>query len=198
MALAPWRSILAGVLHRNRSLAYARYLQLATVRSDGYPANRTLVFRGFLGETNQLKFITDDRSEKIEQIEQQSWGEACWYFPNTREQFRLLGTLMLVQANHPEPELVKARHIQWQELSDAARIQFAWADPRQPRAEASTFNPPLPDAIEPLSNFCLLLLDPVQVDHLELRGEPQNRTIYRRQSDNSDDEPEWTVQSVNP
>ncbi len=106
---------------------------------------------------------------------------------------------MIVQANHSEPELVKARRIQWQELSDAARIQFAWAEPRQPRAEANTFNPPSPDPIEPLSNFCLLLLDPVQVDHLELRGEPQNRTIYRRQSNNSDnDAPEWTVQSVNP
>ncbi|HEY9696481.1 MAG TPA: Npun_F5749 family FMN-dependent PPOX-type flavoprotein [Trichocoleus sp.] len=197
MALAPWRSKLTGVLHRNRSLVYARYLQLATVRLDGRPANRTLVFRDFWGETNQLKFITDDRSEKIDQIDQQPWAEACWYFPKTREQFRLLGSLKLVRADDPDPVLLEARRIQWQALSAAARIQFVWADPRQPRAEASAFDPPPPDAIEPTANFCLLLLDPSQVDHLELRGEPQTRTLYTRRSSPTE-QSEWVIQNVNP
>jgi hypothetical protein len=57
MILAPWREPLARALHRNRSLAYSRYLQLATVRNNGRPANRTVVFRGFLENTNQLKMI---------------------------------------------------------------------------------------------------------------------------------------------
>jgi pyridoxamine 5'-phosphate oxidase len=196
MTLAPWRSPLARALHHNRSLAYARYLQLATVRRDGRPANRTIVFRGFLEDSNQLKFITDDRSEKVEQLSP-PWGELCWYFPKTREQFRLLGELMLVQANHPDPVLGKARQTQWQDLSDAARLQFAWADPGQPRAEANAFNPPAPDPLTPLSNFCLLLLDPTQVDHLELRGDPQNRHLYRR-TGQPDREPEWSVEAVNP
>ncbi|NES70384.1 MAG: pyridoxamine 5'-phosphate oxidase, partial [Okeania sp. SIO2D1] len=56
--LAPWRSPLSRALHRNRSLSYARYLQLATVTAEGQPKNRTIVFRGFLEETNHLKFIT--------------------------------------------------------------------------------------------------------------------------------------------
>ena len=77
MSLAPWRSLLSRALHQNRSLPYARYFQLATVRANGHPANRTVVFRGFLDDTNQLKIITDSRSQKIEQIAQQSWGEAC-------------------------------------------------------------------------------------------------------------------------
>ncbi|MCA1991428.1 MAG: pyridoxamine 5'-phosphate oxidase family protein, partial [Coleofasciculus sp. S288] len=91
MSLAPWRSLLASALHKNRSLPYARYFQLATIRADGRPANRTVVFRGFLDSTNQLKIITDTRSQKAEQIDHQPWGEVCWYFPKTREQFRLLG-----------------------------------------------------------------------------------------------------------
>ncbi|MFM7406931.1 MAG: pyridoxamine 5'-phosphate oxidase family protein, partial [Cuspidothrix sp.] len=88
MSLAPWRSLISHALHRNRSLVYSRYVQLATVGENGLPANRTIVFRGFLEDTNQLKFITDIRSQKAEQISKQPAAEICWYFPNTREQFR--------------------------------------------------------------------------------------------------------------
>ena len=197
--LAPWRSPLAKSLHRNRSLVYARYLQLATVTPDGLPANRTIVFRGFLEDSNQLKFITDSRSQKVEQIEQieqiekNSWSEACWYFPKTREQFRLRGKLTVVRANHPHPKLAKARQTTWQEISDNARQQFTWPNPGKKRVEASGFELPPPNSLEPLSNFCLLLLNPTTVDHLELRGEPQNRWLYQH-----DNQQTWFTQAINP
>lgn len=194
MALAPWRSSLSRALHQNRSLVYARYVQLATVRPDGIPANRTIVFRGFLEPTNQLKFITDNRSDKVNQIAEQPWGEVCWYFPKTREQFRLLGPLLVIQADSLDVSLVNARQTQWQDLSDAARLQFGWPDPKQPRSDSSSFDPPPPDPVQPLPNFCLLLLDPSQVDHLELRGNPQNRTLYHYHQELQ----EWSIQSVNP
>ncbi|MEG4806233.1 pyridoxamine 5'-phosphate oxidase family protein [Microcoleus sp. F8-D3] len=193
MSLAIWRSPLARALHRNRSLAFARYLQLATVRATGRPANRTVVFRGFLGDTNQLKFITDIRSEKAEEINLYPWGEICWYFPKTREQFRIAGQLILVGADYPETQLCSSRRTAWQELSEAARAQFAWPHPGDDKAEASAFDSTSPNAIEPLPNFCLLLLEPETVDFLELRGEPQNRSLYRR-----DGEGNWSVRSVNP
>lgn len=194
MSLAPWRSLLARALHKNRSLPYARYFQLATVRADGRPANRTVVFRGFLDDTNQVKIITDSRSQKACQIEQQSWGEACWYFPQTREQFRLAGQLTLVGADYPDQALKKARQTTWQDLSDAARLQFVWPHPGKERTEDdAAFSPPPPDTEQPLPNFCLLLLEPVQVDHLELRGDPQNRWIYYRNSSH-----DWFKQAVNP
>lgn len=192
MTLAPWRSPLARALHRNRSLVYARYFQLATIRVDGRPANRTVVFRGFLDNTNQLKIITDARSEKAEQIDQTADSEACWYFPKTREQFRLFGSLILVRETCPDAQLLEARTRSWQELSDAARIQFAWSHPGKPRDDTG-FNPPPPDPTVPLSHFCLLLLEPTYVDHLELRGDPQNRSIYSF-SDSSG----WSIQAVNP
>jgi PPOX class probable FMN-dependent enzyme len=193
MSLAPWRSALAHALHRNRSLVYARYLQLATVKANGHPANRTVVFRGFLADTNQLKFITDSRSDKIKEIQQQPWAEVCWYFPKTREQFRITGKLTVVASDESHPHLQVARIAMWEELSDAARLQFAWPHPRQPKAEPAAFEPPPPDPCQPLANFCLLLLDPVQVDHLELRGEPQNRHLY-----NCDANQVWSIQAVNP
>ncbi|WP_392531040.1 Npun_F5749 family FMN-dependent PPOX-type flavoprotein [Nostoc sp. C117] len=194
MSLAPWRGAIAHALHRNRSLVYARYLQLATVQANGRPANRTLVFRGFLEETNQLKFITDSRSAKADQIQQQPWAEVSWYFPNTREQFRITGCLTLVGNDDFHQHLQPARISIWQELSDAARLQFAWPHPGKSRVkEPEAFNPVAPDSLEPMPNFCLLLLDPVQVDHLELRGEPQNRRFYRR-----DENQEWFSEEINP
>ncbi|MEA5575746.1 Npun_F5749 family FMN-dependent PPOX-type flavoprotein [Anabaena sp. UHCC 0451] len=193
MSLAPWRSLITRALHKNRSLVYSRYLQLATVRENGLPANRTVVFRGFLEDTNQLKFITDIRSAKAEQISKQPAAEICWYFPNTREQFRISGNLILITANS-HPHLQPARMKMWQELSDAARLQFAWPDPGEMRVRTpEAFTPPAPDPIEPVENFCLLLLEPTEVDHLELRGEPQNRTFYQ-----IDENQEWYYQEINP
>ncbi|MBD1912022.1 MULTISPECIES: Npun_F5749 family FMN-dependent PPOX-type flavoprotein [unclassified Leptolyngbya] len=191
MTLAPWRSPLAHALHRNRSLVYARYLQLATVRADGRPANRTVVFRGFRDDTNQLRFVTDDRSEKVEQLRDRPWGEACWYFPKTREQFRLSGPIQAIGVDASDESLVALRQRLWQELSDAARSQFGWPYPGKERAADTDFDVS-PDPINPLPCFVVLLLDPHVVDHLELRGTPQNRTRYEQM------EEAWKTQFVNP
>ncbi len=189
MELAPWRSPLARALHRNRSLIYARYLQLATVRLDGRPANRTVVFRGFREERDRLVFISDDRSQKQAELRQQPWAEICWYFPKSREQFRILGQVEVVDRLSADQ---LARTQVWQGLSDNARAQFAWPEPRVSRANPDAFLPQTIDAQQPLESFCILLLEPVEVDHLELRGEPQNRSIYRLEDTG------WDMRSVNP
>jgi pyridoxamine 5'-phosphate oxidase len=93
-----------------------------------FTLNFRVVFRGFLEGRDRLQIVTDDRAEKVERIRENTWGEGCWYFPKTREQFRLSGQLT----------------VQW-------------------------------------------------VDRLELRPEPQNRWIYRRQCDRS-----RLVAAVNP
>lgn len=189
-SLAPWRSPLARALHRNRSLTYARYLQLATLRSTGRPANRTVVFRGFLPDTNQVQMITDRRSQKVEQWHHQPASELCWYFPKTREQFRLSGMLTLVTADSEAHQA--DRHHLWQTISAAARTQFAWPTPGHPRASDPITVDRAQESDRPLDNFCLLLLDPDWVDHLELRGDPHTRHTYDRQGD------QWIMQAVNP
>lgn len=193
MTLAPWREPLARALHLNRSLAYARYFQLATVRPNGTPANRTVVFRGFVNETNTLKVITDSRSQKVEQIAENQSAEACWYFPKTREQFRFSGQLMLIAAESSNPILSPERRQTWHELSDNGRSQFFWPTPGQSRQDVSEFTPPDQFPEEPPATFCLLLLEPEQVDHLELRGEPQNRSLYWQEKSDR-----WLTQAVNP
>lgn len=192
MDLAPWRSPLARALHRNRSSPEARYFQLATMRPDGRPANRTVVFRGFWGATNSLQTVTDARSDKAEQLRHNSWAEVCWYFAKTREQFRLTGQLQLIAANEPDETLVAFRRQLWENLSDKARSQFAWPHPGQARQPDAPFVSEISATAEPLSTFCALLLHPTYVDHLELRGDPQNRTCYEKGEDG------WISLSVNP
>ena len=196
--LAPWRSPLAKALHKNRSQPFARYFQLATVRSDRTPANRTVVFRGFLQDTNSLMIISDRRSQKTDQIAQNPNAEACWYFTKTREQFRLSGSLTLITADTNDADSRKARQQIWQNISDNARLQFAWPPPKAPRTPEDTdaFSPPPPDDQKPLDTFCLLLLKPHSVDYLSLRGEPQTRIIYSQMDSRLEDN--WQTTQVNP
>ncbi len=190
-ALAPWRSPLARALHRNRSRPDSRYFQLATVTAAGRPANRTVVFRGWLPDTNTLCLVTDRRSAKVADIAAHPWAEACWYFTQTREQFRLGGPIQAVNAA-AEPALAQARQTAWETLSDKARQQFYWPHPAQARGANADFSPRETEAMPP-DEFCLVLLTPHAVDHLELRGEPQTRTLYTQPQDGL-----WQTLVVNP
>jgi pyridoxamine 5'-phosphate oxidase len=136
MSLAPWRSPLSRALHRNRRQTFSRYPQLATVRPNGRPANRTVVFRHFLDDTNGLLFVTDQRSEKIEHLAHNPAAELCWYFAHTREQFRLSGEMALLDATCTDPETLQIRQAAWATLSDNARQQFIWPAPGQPRGSS--------------------------------------------------------------
>lgn len=194
-----WRSHLARSLHQHQDQPEVNFLQLATMGLDQRPRNRTVVFRGFLENSDHfptplqdcLKIVVDSRSQKPEQIAANPWAEACWYFTKTRSQFRILGKLALIDRKCTNLELQSARTETWQALSDPARIQFTWAHPREPRINFPKTEPP--DSEKPLSTFCLLLLEPTEVDRLELRGNPQNRYLYLR-----DEQGNWTEQEVNP
>ncbi len=181
---APWRSLLARALHHHRE-PHARYVQLATVSAGGMPHNRTIVFRGFLGDSDVIRFITDKRSAKIEDIKINPHAEVCWYFPKTREQFRLAGRLSLI--DYPDQD----RLVMWQELSARGKAQFLWPKPGEVRQEGEFLKEY--EAPDPPDTFCLLLFYPIQLDYLNLRGNPQTRRIYQYQ-----DQINWTTTEVNP
>ena len=48
------------------------------------------------------------RTFKVEHVKKEPWAEACWYFPDTREQFRLGGDLVIVGPDHPDAHLREA------------------------------------------------------------------------------------------
>jgi pyridoxamine 5'-phosphate oxidase len=176
-SLAPWRHVLGRSLHRNRALVYARYFQLATVRVNGRPANRTVVFRGFLPESNQIAVITDQRSQKISQIEQNGWAEICWYFPKTREQFRFAGVLNIVDAVHLKETWQKAYHETWQKLSEAARAQFYGVAPGQLRV-SGLIEPDKASSDDSPESFRLLVFEPEDLDYLNLTTHPHDHYRY--------------------
>jgi pyridoxamine 5'-phosphate oxidase len=192
MPPAPWRPPLELALDRNPDAA-ARFVQLATVRPGGRPANRTLVFRGFRAGSDQLRFATDVRSAKVAEIRHYARGEVCWYFAATREQFRLAGTLELIGADAPDAAKRRERAELWAALSDAARTQFTWPAPGDDRAPDGAFAGPAPDPRQPPASFGLLLLDPDAADHLELTVLPHRRTAYERGADRN-----WLCRFVNP
>ena len=63
---------------------------------------------GFLAN-RELIFCTDRRSRKVAEIRSRSDAELCWYFGAPREQFRLSGSLTLVDSAVKSPREAEAR-----------------------------------------------------------------------------------------
>jgi PPOX class probable FMN-dependent enzyme len=184
-----WRALLEAALEAGAGDASTRFFQLATVRADGRPAVRTVNFRGFLGPDGELACTTDLRSAKAEEVAARPWGEACWYFPETREQFRLAGALTLAGANAP-PDLQEARDRAWAAASEAARQAYTWPQPGALKGAAPAFTGAAPGAPPP--HFGLLLLAPEAVDYLDLRTRPHRRVRFVSRPDG------WTAEEINP
>ncbi len=63
MALPEWRQKLEDALKNNKEkMPFAKYYQVATIRNDLRPANRTVVHRGFYGD-NAITWCTDKRRD---------------------------------------------------------------------------------------------------------------------------------------
>ena len=183
-----WREALSDALRRNRRDAHHRYLQLATLGADGWPANRTVVFRGFSADGLRLQVATDTRSDKVGQLKERHEVEICWYFTRSREQFRIRGKAVLHDDSSTESE---AREQLWSSMSDAARAQFFWRDPGQPLGEGEELAQTAEGSAAP-SSFLLLEIEPLAVDHLKLSADPQERYLSRLDDDS------WQATAVNP
>lgn len=183
-----WHGMLDAILKRNANLPSSTFVQVASVRADGRPANRTLTFRFFLS-ANRLLFTADSRTEKITQFETNPWAEACWYFSESRVQFRLLGKMQAI-CDTDDGELILARLRTWQERSTESRQSFTWPFAGQPLADLASFEHTAP--AKPPSNFSLLVLTPEQVEILDLSQQPHARTLYRREEAN------WQAEEINP
>ncbi len=182
-----WSSALQQAIRRNRRDAHNRYLQLATVRPDGSPAVRSLVFRSFNEKANCLHMVTDARSDKVADIAASARGEICWYFSHTREQFRLHGELSLTGPDAADQTL---RQTLWASLSEKGSEQFFWPHPKSGVLEDAAI--PV-DLSSPPATFMALTMHVATVDHLCLRGSPQRRYLS-----SPDSQGVWQSISVNP
>ena len=165
-----WIERLEVALKKNRRDPASKYFQLATIKPDGSPANRTVVFRGF-GSNEEIQLISDTRSQKISELKQKKNAAICWYFSKTREQFRISGVVKteLSRGSDLAQEL-------WQKISEQARSQFYWPEPGHEFEElAQDFSSIDVNSSTPPEEFCVLRFSPVEVDYLLLRGSPQAR-----------------------
>ena len=151
------------------------------------------MFRGFLNDTPRLTFVTDVRSTKVAELQHLPWSEICWYFPVTHEQYRINGPTLLARHDTDDPALQDARNDSWRALGEPVRVSFTWPVPGEPRDGHLPFPSAHPDPETPPSEFCLVVLDPHEVDLLEMNGNPQNRWVYRLGESGK-----WQGAEVNP
>jgi PPOX class probable FMN-dependent enzyme len=189
----PWCNRLEKALESSSDDPKARFVQLATVTPDGKPANRTLVFRGFLEGSAALTFVTNAYSQKVQQLQTRPHAALCWYFTKQRQQFRITGKMAPVTADDADSELLTARQAAWSVLSESVRRQFFWPIPRGPRAEAAAFDVDVPSTEGPPESFVLLVLTPSLIDFLDIAQMPHERIIYQLQPSGT-----WTIEAVNP
>ncbi|KAF9599863.1 hypothetical protein IFM89_001809 [Coptis chinensis] len=106
---APWKQLIMNALEFNSNLKHSSYVQLATIGSNGRPANRTVVFGGFHDDSNKIQINTDSRSCKVEELKQCPFAEICWYFTDSWEQFRIKGSVGIIDGSVPDPVKLQVR-----------------------------------------------------------------------------------------
>ena len=185
-SLPPWRPLLRGARAREGRSPAARWLQLATVASDGTPRVRTLVFRGWArGEA--LDLLTDGRSAKGDELQRQPALEICWLLPRARSQFRLRGRLEGLTAEQEQSE--RRRH--WLALTPSGRALWGWPSPGLPLEPEAPFPAELPDATPLPDHFQLLRIRMDQVELLELTAHPHQRRRWSLDTS-------WREERLNP
>ncbi|OQS00270.1 pyridoxamine 5-phosphate oxidase, FMN-binding [Thraustotheca clavata] len=161
-ALVPWIDRLHASIAANRQVQGANFLQLATVDSQNKPHVRTVVFRGF-HNSSSLIITADGRSSKVSQLQLTPSCEVVWWLPQNGEQYRLEGTIDIIDDTDPTKQDVRISA--WQKLREEMRQQFFWPQP----GATYTLNPvPVVTTCTPPSTFVLLLLNPSRVKYLRL------------------------------
>ncbi|KAI4355262.1 hypothetical protein L6164_004052 [Bauhinia variegata] len=196
MATAPWKQLLLNALESNSHLKHSSYFQLATIGVNGRPSNRTVVFRGFQDNSDKIQINTDGRTRKIEELKHCSFVEICWYFTDSWEQFRINGKIDIIDGSNPDLHKLQQREKSWFANSLKSRLQYLGPNPGLPSlSEHTQPNTSLDPSTGPVEAFCLLVLDPDQVDYLNLKS---NQRLTYRSSVSATAEKMWSMERLNP
>ncbi|KAE7999338.1 hypothetical protein FH972_003780 [Carpinus fangiana] len=191
----PWKQLLLNALESNAHLKDSSFFQLATIGSNGRPSNRTVVFRGFQGNSNKIQINTDCRTHKIEELKHCPFAEICWYFTNSWEQFRINGKIDIIDASDPDPNKLQQREKSWFASSLKSRLQYLGPSPGLPCLSEEPDPEFLDPSKGPVGAFCVLILDPDQVDYLNLKS---NQRVKFTSGLSVNGERCWTSEGVNP
>jgi pyridoxamine 5'-phosphate oxidase len=190
--IPPWQELLT-LAQAHNPQPHNSFAQLATLQagSEPRPAVRTVALRFFLDD-GRLLLSTDVRSEKVADLSANPACELCWYFTETREQFRLAARGHVIAADEArlEAKLDAALMRTWAERSEASRQSHSWPQPKRRLEAAAQFQKETPS--QPPAHMALLLLEVVSVDYLCLTAQPHQRLLYSKLGG------QWTGRAVNP
>ncbi|XP_027335481.1 pyridoxine/pyridoxamine 5'-phosphate oxidase 2 isoform X2 [Abrus precatorius] len=196
MGSLAWKQLLLNALESNSHLKHSSFISFATVGTNGTPSNRTVVFRGFQDNTDNIQIHTDARTRKIEELKLCSSAEICWYFTDSWEQFRINGKVDIIDGSNPDPLKLQQRENSWFASSLRSRSQYLWPNPGLPCLnEQAQPEISLDPSTGPVDAFCLLILEPNQVDYLNLKS---NQRLTFKSSVSDAANKNWVVERVNP
>ncbi len=181
-----WLEKLEQSLVKHQHISSAVFAQLATITLEGRPANRTVVFRSF--EDEKLVFTTRNDAAKVSQILNNPWAELCWYFTESREQYRISGKCEVIDAS--SHKMQGSRENIWQTLSQPSRQMFSWPASGKFTENLEAYQNPVLERMP--EQFVLIVLEPMKIDIVDLRPMPHQRHIYTLTNST------WITQRVNP
>ncbi len=189
---ASWQELLSQAQLQNPQ-AHNRFAQLATIQDVGSPrpAVRTVTVRFFLDD-GRLLITTDSRADKVSELMANPACELCWYFTETRQQFRIQAKGHIITATQArlEGKLDAALTKSWQQRSTASQQSLTWPQPRRRIDEPASYQHETPNEVP--NNFALLLLEVITVDYLNVAAQPHQRVLYSKLGG------QWLARAVNP
>lgn len=171
-------------LHQSAEVKDAgfRIAQAASVGLGGAPRVRTVVLRGVDIPARAVRFHTDIRSPKVEELRQNPAVSLIAYDREGGRQIRLEGAATLVHAD-------EAAHGYWQ--SSHQRSLIYYRTPYPPGSTLSAANqadvtdtmrePPAPDS--GFENFCAVVISVHRLDWLDLAASGHRRAVFDRVGD---------------
>jgi len=154
-----WHDVLASTMKAEE----VTYLSLATVAPNGFPAVRTVVFRGFEG--NSIVIGTDRRTLKVTHIKQAKKPvvQILWNFPALRRQFRVTGWVECIDQKSNEAQLELLQRW-WKTIPTP--IQKWSAGPTPSAAKEISPSSQTASTVDPFTNFALMIVHPLSVDYI--------------------------------
>lgn len=132
---------------------------------------------------------------QIEELKKCPFAEICWYFTDSWEQFRISGRIDVIDGSNPDSMKLQQREKSWFASSMKSRLQYLGASPGLPNiSEQQTQELFLDPSTGPVASFCLLVLDPDQVDYLNLKSEQR---LAFTSTLNVSGEKFWTSEKIN-
>ena len=147
-----------------------RTLAFASCGADGTPRQRNVVLRGFALPMLSLRFHSDRRAAKIDELRLHPQASLLGWDAVRRLQLRLSGEVHL----HLDDDLATAA---WNETKEAERRTYGWSEAPGRPVPAPVSLPVASDAAR--HNFCAVVMRLREVELLELGRATHRRARFR-------------------